>query len=657
MKKIFLLIIIFFITVSYSQEKYFIYFKDKGIKETETLSKTNPLYKQAENLLTIRAIERRKKTMGDDYITYGDLPISQQYVNKIEELGIKILRKLTWFNSVSAYLTEEQKNKVSALPFVKKVETVKRISFKRDEYPDTDQLKKNSGDNTELNYGQSFGQLDLSDIPQVHSIGITGQGVIIGLLDSGFDWMQHEALQSRNVIAEYDFIFNDTITANQPGDDPGQDGHGTGVFSIAGGFKDSVLIGAAYNSTFVLAKTEDIRSESHIEEDNYAAALIWMENFGVDITSSSLGYSEFDDTTYSYTYNDMNGSTTIVTIACEEAFNRGVVTITSAGNEGDDIWHFITAPADGFNTIAVGAVNSDNIVTGFSGRGPTVDGRIKPDVVTQGSGCFAASSFGTNSYNSNFGGTSAAAPIACGSAALLLSAHLHLNNTQVRRILLETADNSKTPNNDRGYGLISVEKAVSFPNLERLNSGPIVVFKLHKIFLTNGINPSTVKINYSSGSSFTEEPLIYDGNLKYNFLFPSFALDQNVKFHFTFQDSSGKFFREPSNNDNYSFDYGQLNILMNLKNSSLPKEYQLSQNYPNPFNPSTIIKYDLTSGGFITLKVFDILGREVAVLVNEEKPAGSYNIEFDASSLSSGIYVYQLIAEGFVSAKKMMLVK
>jgi hypothetical protein len=96
---------------------------------------------------------------------------------------------------------------------------------------------------------------------------------------------------------------------------------------------------------------------------------------------------------------------------------------------------------------------------------------------------------------------------------------------------------------------------------------------------------------------------------------------------------------------------------MNLKNSSLPKDYQLSQNYPNPFNPSTLIKYDLTAGGFVTLKVFDILGREVAVLVNEEKPAGSYNIEFDASSLSSGMYVYQLIAEGFVSAKKMMLVK
>src|SRR5690606_10589845 len=124
---------------------------------------------------------------------------------------------------------------------------------------------------------------------------------------------------------------------------------------------------------FLLAKTENIASEKHVEEDNYAAALIWMEERGVDITSSSLGYSDFDTGEGSYMYSDMNGNTTIVTRAAEEAFQRGVVVLTSAGNEGNKPWQYITAPADGFNIIAIGAVNNNNEVAAFSGRGPTYD--------------------------------------------------------------------------------------------------------------------------------------------------------------------------------------------------------------------------------------------------------------------------------------------
>ena len=158
--------------------------------------------------------------------------------------------------------------------------------------------------------------MNLSDVPIVHSKNINGNEVIIGILDTGFDWKLHNSLKDRNVIAEYDFIFDDSVTANQPGDSPSQDSHGTYVFSIIAGFADSILIGPAYNSSFILAKTEDVRSETHIEEDNYAAALIWMESLGVDITTSSLGYNIFDSG-YSYNYSDMDGRTTIVTKAAE----------------------------------------------------------------------------------------------------------------------------------------------------------------------------------------------------------------------------------------------------------------------------------------------------------------------------------------------------
>jgi len=88
-----------------------------------------------------------------------------------------------------------------------------------------------------------------------------------------------------------------------------------------------------------------------------------------------------------------------------------------------------------------------------------------------------------------------------------------------------------------------------------------------------------------------------------------------------------------------------------------PKEFSLSQNYPNPFNPSTVIKYQLPISSQVTLKVYDVLGDEVATLVNEEKPTGFYEVELNASRLSSGFYIYKITAGNFSSTKKMILIK
>ena len=89
----------------------------------------------------------------------------------------------------------------------------------------------------------------------------------------------------------------------------------------------------------------------------------------------------------------------------------------------------------------------------------------------------------------------------------------------------------------------------------------------------------------------------------------------------------------------------------------LPADYSLSQNYPNPFNPVTSINFAISNREFVTLKVYDVLGNEIATLVNEQKPAGEYDIDFNASSLSSGIYYYQLKAGDYIETKKMILIK
>jgi hypothetical protein len=640
-------IIILVTSLTYGQEKYLIFFKDKGIEPGERLNKSSTLYKQALDNLTERAVERRKKTMGDEIITYEDLPLREDYINELKFKGIEIVHKLTWFNAVSAYLKEDQLNDIKNLSFVKKVEPVKVFKSKKQENSGTI-LQKGSSPNTGLDYGNSFGQLELCDIPIVHSRGITGEGVILGLLDTGFDWNDHEALINVNVIDEYDFVFNDTITADEPEDAPGQHNHGTSVMSEVAGFMNGTLIGASFSSSFLLAKTEYVPTETHVEEDNYAAALIWMENLGVDATSSSLGYSEFDPGQTSYTYADMDGQTTIVTIACELAFERGIVTITSAGNEGNSPWFYITAPADGFNTIAVGAVNSSNSVASFSSHGPTSDGRYKPDILTQGVGVYAASASGFTSYTSSFGGTSAAAPLALGIAGLLLSAHPHLINEQVRDILQKTSDNYNSPNNTRGYGLASAQNAINYPNFELVSDS----YKIHKMFISEiSINPSTVKLNYSVESgNFQQVDMTYDGTLRYNYVFPDLSNNQNIEFYFIYNDMSGGNYREP-----VSGNYGQL--VLDVEEDNNPANFVLYQNYPNPFNPATTIKYQIPEDGFVTIKIYDILGNEVKTLINEQKSKGSYSLMLDSSDLVSGVYIYRIQVNNFTSAKKMMVLK
>jgi hypothetical protein len=104
---------------------------------------------------------------------------------------------------------------------------------------------------------------------------------------------------------------------------------------------------------------------------------------------------------------------------------------------------------------------------------------------------------------------------------------------------------------------------------------------------------------------------------------------------------------------NGNFDYSEVVTLDEIA----PFEFRLEQNYPNPFNPSTTIKYSVPNEQFVTLKVYDILGNEVTTLVNEEKTAGNYKIEFNSEILPSGVYYYTIVTENFVQTKKMIMLK
>ncbi|MFZ1517768.1 MAG: S8 family serine peptidase [Ignavibacteriaceae bacterium] len=657
MKYLFILFL-FLTSQVLSQDKYFIYFKDKGVENGTVLNKTSLAYSDAIKNLTEKSIDRRKKSMGEDFITFEDLSIHKNYINELKSNNIKVIRELNWFNSVSAYLTFEQIEIVKNLFFVKSVEPVKKLYFKKDfENIVETQLYKLS--DTLYNYGLSFRQMDLSDVPIVHSKNINGKDVIIGVLDSGFDWKFHESLKDRNVVAEYDFIFDDNVTANQIGDNPSQDSHGTYVFSILAGFSDSVLIGPAFNSSFILAKTEDIRSETHIEEDNYAAALIWMESLGVDITTGSLGYNIFDNG-YSYTYADMDGRTAIVTKASELAFQRGVATFTSAGNEGNNSWGYIIAPADGFNIISVGAINDAGNAASFSSHGPTYDGRIKPEVVAYGVSNYGAIAGTLNGYKFS-SGTSAAAPIVSGIAAMLLSQYPYLKNTQIRSILLETSSNSANPNNQIGYGIISAKNAIEFPNLEFENGG----FVIHKSILENNLVENSVKIVFQIADDLYESfPMSKEGSVDFVYQLPIKNIGDNLKFSFSYADSQNNIYTYPQSG-NFNLNYGSDIISLNVDVPSAVDFGVVSDFFPNPFIPAdhkyVRLNFQSTGNEIFKLAIIDGAGQKVKEYSSLSIPGTNY-FDWDGYAdrgylCASGVYYALIQFGGKEYGKKLILLK
>ena len=642
----------------FSQDRYLIYFSDKGENLKGNLSKSSLAYSEAESGLTQKAIERRKKVMGDDYITYEDLPISKKYKNSLHELGIKIERELKWFNAVSAKLNEFEIQLVKKLNFVSKIERVKVFkSNKQFEEIDSPLLNKVNNSNFNLNYGFSETQLMLSDVPQIHDLGINGKNVLLGLLDTGFEWSSNPIFASVNVVDEYDFVFNDNFTGNESQDVSGQSSHGTYVFGIVGGFKDGQLIGAAYNADFLLAKTEYIPTETRVEEDNYAAALEWMEAQGVDISSSSLGYSEFDSPSETYTYSQMDGNTTICTKAAELAFQRGVLTISSAGNEGNSAWYYITAPADGINTLAIGAVTSDTVLASFSSHGPTYDGRIKPDVVTQGVSVAGANTSGTIGFAN---GTSSAAPIAAGVAALLKQAHPNLTNRQMRYILQMTSNQSNNPDNNMGYGLLSAEKAIAYPNYE----AGIDSYIINKIF-PDAPDLAYVDFHYYINNNEQIISLSKTDSLRFSFDIMSTDFNKDLFFYYNYQ-VGNETKRAPVNGyyylDKLWYNISVVDSPVSIDDNKTVQNFVLEQNYPNPFNNRTIIEYKIAKAADVNISIYNILGEKIRTLVNEFKNVNFYQTSWDGldgngNIAPSGVYFYSIRVNDNYQIKKMVFLK
>jgi serine protease AprX len=456
-KREYILFIIFlFLTTLNAKEteKFWIFFKDKG---PVSLGKSS--LSLARKTLSQRSIKRRRKQSGP-LVDFSDIPIYKNFIDELAFLNVHPINQSKWLNGISAHLSAEQVETIRLLDFVRKVRPV--LKTNRHPIPKNGAFAKpnvSNGGNGFYDYGPSFAQNELCNIPQVHEMGITGQGVLIAVFDTGFR-LNHEAFQHLNVISKYDFIHKDTDVDYDPEQDlSSQISHGTSVLSTLAGFSQGNLIGPAFNANFLLAKTENMSSETPAEEDFWIAAAEWADSIGADIISSSVGYLDW------YSYKDMDGNTAPITIAADLAVKKGIIVVNAAGNEADDAWKYIIAPADGDSVITAGAVNSKQMLAGFSSLGPTFDRRIKPDVVAMGVSTRAVSPPSSEELGTTyrgFSGTSFSTPIVSGVAALVLSAFPNLTAMQVREALIGTADRYNNPDNSYGYGLVNALAAIYF---------------------------------------------------------------------------------------------------------------------------------------------------------------------------------------------------
>jgi len=232
--------------------------------------------------------------------------------------------------------------------------------------------------------------------------------------------------------------------------------HGSSVFSIMGGFQPEMLIGTAPNAEYILVRTEDGNSEYLIEEYNWICGAEFADSIGADVINSSLGYTEFNDSAQNHTYSDLDGRTAPISIAATQAARKGMIVVTSASNLGDDPWFRIGTPADADSILAIGAVDSLGIITNFSSRGPSYDGRVKPDVAAQGRLTVAQYSAGNFVYCS---GTSCSSPVVAGLAACLWQANPNSTNIEIIEAIRKSASQYFNPDSAYGYGIPDMVKA------------------------------------------------------------------------------------------------------------------------------------------------------------------------------------------------------
>ncbi|HTJ50892.1 MAG TPA: S8 family peptidase [Cyclobacteriaceae bacterium] len=437
-KILLILFLILSFQCSWAQDnRYMVFFSDKN---GSPFNITSPA-----DFLSAKAIARRSKQ--NISITESDLPVNPDYCQQLKDAGVPVYYKTRWLNGVLVQCDASMIPTIEALGFVTSVELVAPGALLSGARVKQSNAVNNVA-NTEAAYTDT--QLQMLGMDKMHTDGIHGEGITIAVLDAGFPGV-NSSIPFQNLINDgridlsvsHDFVLNSTNVF-------AQNSHGTKVLSTIAALEDPQFFGGAYNANFQLYITEYDPSEYRIEEYNWLFAAERADSAGADIISTSLGYNTFDDATMDYTQTDMDGKTAVISKAAQYVSDKGVLVVCSAGNEGADPWHIITAPADVEDVLAIGNITAQGSKSVSSSVGPTADGRIKPDLVALGTDVSLIAPDGSITLGS---GTSFAAPLVAALAAGVWQKYPSLTRSELIFLLKRTASQFNNPDNSLGYGI------------------------------------------------------------------------------------------------------------------------------------------------------------------------------------------------------------
>ncbi|MDR2474041.1 MAG: S8 family serine peptidase [Tannerella sp.] len=422
---------------------YRVYLKDKGSAAYMETS--------AEDYLSPEAVERRM--LREAYPDASDLPVSQQYIDAITSIGCRYVVQSRWMKTVVVECVDSiSVGQLALLPFVDSIKCVRTATAMEAPRPCTDDTSRLAPNDTLLEspYGYALEQITMLNGVKLHEAGYRGKGMKIAVVDAGFANADRiEAFASMRLLGTHNVATPDRSVFCE-------DNHGTKALSCLAANLPGIMTGTAPEASYLLIKSEQSESESPVEEDFWAAAVEYADSFGVDIISSSLGYFRYDSFPDYYTNEDLNGYSAFISKVAAKAAEKGLLVVTSAGNEGNKEWSKIVFPADVENILSVGSINDDGTRSGFSSIGMTADYRIKPDVTALGSGVCLFDADGDIRYSA---GTSFSAPAVAGMAACLWQALPLLKNTELMQLIRNTADRNDRPDVECGYGIPDFYKA------------------------------------------------------------------------------------------------------------------------------------------------------------------------------------------------------
>ncbi|MBB1194570.1 peptidase S8 [Flavobacterium sp. SOK18b] len=450
MKKKYFILLFICTSLLHAQQDAWVYLKDKPSAST--------FFNAPLKMLSQRALDRRSTQKID--LDAKDVPIESTYLNQIKsKSGVSVMATSKWLNAIHVRGTQTDLNTLKALPFIEKLDfankalnkSAKSIAVKKEK-----NVSKTAKTKIEYAYGTSSNQIQMLNGHLLHQQNYTGSGKIIAVMDSGFPGVNSaqpfkRLIDNNQILGGYNYVLRnpDFYTGTS---------HGTSVLSTIGGFKENQLVGTAPDASYYLFITENDTSENPVEESLWVEAAEKADSLGVDIINTSLGYFDFDNTSYNHTYSEMDGKTAFMSRGAEIAFSRGMIVVSSAGNSGASSNPYIAVPADAVSVLAIGAVNANEIRTSFSSIGPSFDNRIKPDVMAQGQSAIISDPLG-NIVTAN--GTSFSSPILTGLVACLWQALPNKTNKEIREIIIKSSDRFAAPNNLYGYGVPDFNAAFS----------------------------------------------------------------------------------------------------------------------------------------------------------------------------------------------------